>query len=82
MLEEVGLDYVSIPVDILAGEQFKPAFLAINPNNRVPAIVDLDGPGGAPYSVFESGALLLYLAEKPENYGRSKRLDAMTCCSG
>ena len=64
MLEEVGLDYVTIPVDILAGEQFKPGFLAINPNNRVPAIVDLDGPGGAPYSVFESGALLLYLAEK------------------
>ena len=64
-LEELGLEYRRIPVDILAGEQFKPEFLAISPNNRVPAIID-DAPadGGAPLSVFESGAILLYLAEK------------------
>lgn len=64
MLEEVGLAYVTKPVNILAGEQFEPAFLAINPNNRVPAIVDHDGPAGRPYALFESGAILLYLAEK------------------
>ena len=64
MLEEVGLDYVTKPVNILAGEQFEPDFLAINPNNRVPAIVDHDGPAGEPYALFESGAILLYLAEK------------------
>jgi len=64
MLEEVGLDYTTKPVNILAGEQFDPAFLAINPNNRVPAIVDHDGPEGTSYALFESGAILLYLAEK------------------
>ena len=64
MLEEVGLEYRTVPVDILSGKQFDPAFLAINPNNRVPAIVDLEGPAGEPYPVFESGAILLYLAEK------------------
>ncbi len=64
-LEETGLPYRIAPVDIGAGEQFKPEFLAISPNNRMPAIVD-DEPadGGAPLSVFESGAILLYLAEK------------------
>lgn len=64
MLEEVGLPYKTIPVNILEGEQFDPAFLAVNPNNRVPTITDSDGPNGAPYSVFESGAILMYLAEK------------------
>lgn len=64
MLEEVGLDYRVIPINILEGGQFTEEFLAINPNNRVPAIVDLDGPEGLPYAVFESGAILLYLAEK------------------
>ncbi len=64
MLEEVGLDYVTKPVNILAGEQFEAAFLALNPNNRVPAVVDHDGPGGTSYALFESGAILLYLAEK------------------
>lgn len=64
-LEEVGLDYQIIPVDISAGDQFKPDFLAIAPNNRIPAIVDHDPTDkGAPISVFESGAILLYLAEK------------------
>jgi GSH-dependent disulfide-bond oxidoreductase len=64
-LEESGLEYKIIPVDISKGDQFKPEFLAISPNNRMPAIVD-QAPegGGAPVSVFESGAILLYLAEK------------------
>lgn len=64
-LEEAGLDYKIIPVDISAGDQFKPDFLAIAPNNRMPAIVDhAPADGGAPISIFESGAILLYLAEK------------------
>ncbi|WP_193198704.1 glutathione binding-like protein [Nostoc sp. MG11] len=64
-LEEVGLPYTIIPVNIGAGDQFKPEFLEISPNNRIPAIVDHEpATGGAPISVFESGAILLYLAEK------------------
>jgi GST-like protein len=64
-LEESGLPYRIRPVNISRGDQFKPEFLAISPNNRIPAIVDHDPPGGgAPISVFESGAILLYLAEK------------------
>ena len=62
MLEECGLPYRAIPVDIGAGDQFKPEFLAISPNNKVPAIVDPDGPDGKPISLFESGAILLSLA--------------------
>ena len=64
MLEECGLPYSMIPVDISKGEQFKPAFLKISPNNRMPAIVDHDGPGGRPISIFESGAILQYLGRK------------------
>ena len=64
MLEETGLEYKVVWIDILRGDQFKPEFLAISPNNKIPAIVDDDGPGGGPVSVFESGAILLYLAEK------------------
>src|SRR5947209_7266423 len=64
MLEECGLAYRIIPVNISRGDQFKPEFLAIAPNNRMPAIVDPDGPGGAPISVFESGAILQYLGRK------------------
>jgi len=64
-LEEMGLPYRTVSVDIGAGEQFKPEFLAISPNNRMPAIVDhAPSDGGEPLSVFESGAILLYLAEK------------------
>lgn len=63
-LEEMGLPYAVHPVNIMAGDQFKPEFLAISPNNRMPAIVDPDGPGGQPLSLFESGAILIYLAEK------------------
>ncbi len=64
MLEECGLAYRTIPVDIGSGDQFKPDFLAISPNNKIPAIVDPDGPDGQPMPVFESGAILLYLAGK------------------
>jgi GST-like protein len=64
MLEETGLEYRVHPIDIGAGDQFKPEFLAISPNNKIPAIVDSDGPGGTPLSLFESGAILVYLAEK------------------
>ncbi|HVA83282.1 MAG TPA: glutathione S-transferase N-terminal domain-containing protein [Candidatus Binataceae bacterium] len=63
-LEETGLEYKIVPVNIRKGEQFAPEFLKISPNNRMPAIVDTDGPGGKPFSLFESGAILLYLAEK------------------
>ncbi len=64
MLEECGLPYTAHPVNIGTGEQFKPAFLKISPNNRIPAIVDPQGPDGKPISLFESGAILLYLASK------------------
>ena len=64
MCEEVGLKYNIIPVNIGAGDQFKPEFLKISPNNRMPAIVDHDGPDGKPIAIFESGAILMYLAEK------------------
>ena len=64
MLEECGLPYRAHPIDIGKGDQFKPAFLAISPNNKIPALVDSDGPDGQPMSVFESGAILLYLAGK------------------
>lgn len=64
LLEETGLPYHVIPIHIGRGEQFAPDFLRISPNNRIPAIVDPDGPGGKPLSLFESGAILLYLARK------------------
>ena len=64
MLEECGLPYEVIPVNIGRGDQFKPEFLALSPNNKMPAIVDPEGPDGAPLSVFESGAILQYLGRK------------------
>ena len=64
MLEECRLPYTMVPVNLAKGEQFDPNFLAIAPNNRMPAIVDFDGPGGRPISVFESGAILQYLGRK------------------
>jgi GST-like protein len=64
MLEECGLAYTAIPVNIGTGEQFKPDFLAISPNNRIPAITDPNGPDGKPISLFESGAILVYLSGK------------------
>lgn len=63
-LEEMGLPYRVVPINIAKGEQQKPDFLAISPNNKIPAIVDPEGPDGVPVSVFESGAILLYLGEK------------------
>jgi len=64
MLEECGLAYRVHPVNIGTGEQFKPEFLAISPNNRIPGIVDSEGPDGKPMPLFESGAILIYLADK------------------
>lgn len=64
MLEETGLPYAVKPIDITKGDQFTPDFVAINPNSKIPAIVDHEGPGGQPFSLFESGAILIYLAEK------------------
>jgi GSH-dependent disulfide-bond oxidoreductase len=67
-LEELGLQYKVIPVNISAGDQFKPEFLKINPNHRIPATVDPDGPAGKPFILFESAAILIYLSER--NGGR------------
>jgi GST-like protein len=64
MLEECGLEYRAIPVNIGAGDQFRPEFLKISPNNKIPAITDPQGPDGKPISLFESGAILVYLAGK------------------
>jgi GST-like protein len=64
MLEECGLPYNVHPIDIAKDDQFRPEFVKINPNSKIPAIVDTDGPGGKPYTVIESGAILMYLAEK------------------
>ena len=80
MLEECGLPYRIHPIDIGKGEQYKPDFLAISPNNKIPAIVDPDGPGGKPISVFESGAILQYLGRKtgiayPKNARRRVEVD-------
>ena len=64
MLEEVDLPYEVHPINIAKGDQLKPEYLAINPNNKIPSIIDSDGPGGKPLKLFESGAILMYLAEK------------------
>lgn len=75
-LEEAGIQYKIVPVDLAQREQFKPEFLAISPNNKIPAIVD-DQPvgGGSPLSLFESGAILLYLAEKTGSFLPKKPRD-------
>jgi GSH-dependent disulfide-bond oxidoreductase len=64
MLEEIELPYEVHAINIGQGDQFKPEYLAINPNNKIPSIIDTDGPGGKPLTLFESGAILMYLAEK------------------
>ncbi len=64
MLEECALPYEAHPIDIGKGDQFKPEFVALNPNSKIPAIVDQQGPEGKPYTLFESGAILMYLAWK------------------
>lgn len=74
MLEECGLAYRAIPIDIAVGDQFTPEFLSISPNNKIPAIVDADGPNNKPIALFESGAILLYLAGKTGQFlGESDR---------
>ncbi len=67
MLEELGLDYNIHEINIAKGEQHTPEFLAVSPNNKIPGIVDSDAPGGQPFSMFETGAILIYLAEKTES---------------
>ena len=82
MLEEAQMDYKVIPVNLGAGDQFKPEFLKISPNNRMPAIVDSDGPGGEEISVFESGAILMYLGEKSGKFfprSDKKRIKVQEC---
>src|SRR6478609_3564135 len=64
MLEETGLPYNFKPVDVWASAQHSPEFAKLNPNRKIPVIVDSEGPGGKPYTLFESGAILMYLAEK------------------
>jgi GSH-dependent disulfide-bond oxidoreductase len=64
MLEEIGLAYEVHAINLSQGDQFKPEYLKINPNNKIPSIIDPDGPDGKPFTLFESGAILMYLAEK------------------
>ncbi len=68
MLEETGLEWVHVDVNIRLGDQFSPEYLQLSPNNRIPAIVDTEGPGGARYTMMESGAILIYLAEKTDQF--------------
>ena len=80
MLEELGLSYNTHAIDIGRGEQFKPEFVAVSPNSKIPAIVDSLGPAGKPYPLFESGAILLYLAEKTGRFlsaQATERFDAI-----
>ena len=67
ILEELGLDYDVHEINLAKGEQHTPEFLAVSPNNKIPGIVDSDGPGAKPFSMFETGAILIYLAEKTES---------------
>ena len=80
MLEETGVEWKHIDINIGIGEQFNPEHLKLNPNNKIPAIVDTEGPGGGPYTMMESGAILLYLAEKTGKFipnDARKRYDTM-----
>ncbi|MFY7963166.1 MAG: glutathione S-transferase family protein [Elsteraceae bacterium] len=79
LLEELGLPYKVVPVAIGKGEQFKPEFLAITPNHRIPAIVDPEGPGGKPIQLFESGAIMIYLAEKAGKLIPKDPVDRYVC---
>ena len=81
MLEETGLEYNVHPVNIQKGDQFDPEFLKLSPNNKMPAMIDTDGPGGEPVSLFESGAMLIYLGEKTGMfYPKDDRLRHETLC--
>ncbi len=75
MLEELALAYNVHPIDIGKGDQFGAAFVAISPNSKIPAIVDSEGPEGKPYSLFESGAILLYLADKTGRFLPQKKTE-------
>jgi GSH-dependent disulfide-bond oxidoreductase len=80
MLEESGLPYTVHPVNIGKGDQFKPEFVKINPNSKIPAMIDTEGPGGKPVRVFESGAMLIYLGEKSGKFYSSEpraRIEAL-----
>ena len=80
MLEETKLPYKEHFVDVWKGEQYNPDFIKVNPNSKIPAIVDHDGPGGKPYTVFESGTILIYLAEKSGQFlpkDPAKKYDAL-----
>jgi GSH-dependent disulfide-bond oxidoreductase len=80
MLEELAVPYRPIPVDVWKGDQFKPEFTALNPNAKIPVIVDHEGPGGKPVTVFESGAILMYLADKFGRFlptGAAERYEAI-----
>ena len=81
-LEELGIPYNVIPINIGKGDQFKPEFLKVSPNNKIPAMVDPEGPGGKPISIFESGAILIYLAEKSGKLMPRSRTGATRCSSG
>ena len=82
MLEECGLAYNVHPINIGKGEQFRPEFLAINPNSKIPAIVDPDGPDGKPITLFESGAILVYLAGKTGKFLPQPTAASTSRCSG
>jgi GST-like protein len=82
MLEECALRYRVKTIDITQGEQFHPDFVAINPNSKIPAIVDPDGPDGKPITLFESGAILLYLAAKTGRFCRRPSAASSKHCSG
>ena len=82
-LEETNTPYEMLPVNIMQGEQFRPEFLAISPNNRIPAIIDTaPNGGGAPVSVFKSGAILLYLARKTGQFWPATQPARRKCCNG
>ena len=81
-LEEMGLPYQAEPVDVFGGAQFHDAFLKVNPLAKVPAILDSDGPGGKPLTLFESGAILIYLADKTGKFLSKDRRSAPTRCNG
>lgn len=77
LLEELELEYRIVPIDITSGDQFKPEYLAINPNNKVPSIIDYEGYGGPPLTVFESAAILIHLAEKHGRFLPTDRNERM-----
>jgi len=82
MLEETGLPYKEVFVDVWKGDNHQPEFLKINPNGKIPAIVDHDGPGGKPYTVIESGAILMYLARRAAAFCPRTWPGNTTRCSG